>query len=249
MKPVSLWNTKQSRLIRIAKAWMPPTLWALLYRRLIVGAIPDADRYKPFYGPWWEPDFDRTYRVISDRTLCSRESCWTLDACLRQTAGIAGAVYEAGVFQGGTARLIRDRLAGSGKTLRLFDSFAGMKQTDQERDRHRSGDFAATSLAGVSRFVGADPWIDYRPGWIPDSFAGCEDDAISFAHVDVDLHQSILDCCGFIYPRLAAGAMMVFDDYGFASCPGARQAIDDFFRDKPEVPLVLQTGQALVVKR
>ncbi len=40
----------------------------------------------------------------------------------------------------------------------------------------------------------------------------------------------------------------MFDDYGFASCPGARRAVDEFFVDKPERPLGLQTGQALVVK-
>jgi O-methyltransferase len=41
---------------------------------------------------------------------------------------------------------------------------------------------------------------------------------------------------------------MVFDDYGFASCPGARQAVDNFFADTPFVPLVLSTGQAIIFK-
>ena len=41
---------------------------------------------------------------------------------------------------------------------------------------------------------------------------------------------------------------LVFDDYGFPSCPGARAAVDDFFRSKPEVPLVLPTGQAVIIK-
>jgi len=41
---------------------------------------------------------------------------------------------------------------------------------------------------------------------------------------------------------------MVFDDYGMASCTGARMAIDEYFKGKPEVPLVLHSGQAMVVK-
>ena len=41
---------------------------------------------------------------------------------------------------------------------------------------------------------------------------------------------------------------MIFDDYGFPSCPGARQAIDEYFMDKPEKPLILATGQAVVFK-
>ena len=37
------------------------------------------------------------------------------------------------------------------------------------------------------------------------------------------------------------GAVIVYDDYGFPTCPGARKAVDDFFADKPEMPLVLTT--------
>jgi len=48
-------------------------------------------------------------------------------------------------------------------------------------------------------------------------------------------------------PQFSAGGFF-FDDYGFPTCPGARQAVDEFFADKPEVPLVLPTGQAIVIK-
>jgi O-methyltransferase len=41
---------------------------------------------------------------------------------------------------------------------------------------------------------------------------------------------------------------MIFDDYGFPSCPGARAAVDEFFRGAAAVPLVLSTGQAVVFK-
>lgn len=41
---------------------------------------------------------------------------------------------------------------------------------------------------------------------------------------------------------------MVFDDYGFLSCPGAKLAVDQFFSDKPEYPCHLPTGQCFVIK-
>ncbi len=41
---------------------------------------------------------------------------------------------------------------------------------------------------------------------------------------------------------------MVFDDYGFPTCPGARQAVDEFFEGTKSVPLVIPTGQAIVFK-
>jgi O-methyltransferase len=41
---------------------------------------------------------------------------------------------------------------------------------------------------------------------------------------------------------------MVFDDYGFKSCPGARAAVDEYFKERNAMPLVLNTGQAIVIK-
>jgi O-methyltransferase len=45
------------------------------------------------------------------------------------------------------------------------------------------------------------------------------------------------------------GAYMMFDDYGFLSCPGVKIAVDDFFKNKPETPLYVATGQCLVIKQ
>ena len=39
---------------------------------------------------------------------------------------------------------------------------------------------------------------------------------------------------------------MVFDEYGFLSCPGAKKAVDQFFQDKTETPIYLETGQTIV---
>jgi O-methyltransferase len=83
---------------------------------------------------------------------------------------------------------------------------------------------------------------------IPDTFGESGDLRFAFSHVDVDIHKSVLDCCRFLYPRTAMGGVIVFDDYGFPSCPGARQAVDEFFADKPEYPLVLRSGQAIVFR-
>lgn len=47
---------------------------------------------------------------------------------------------------------------------------------------------------------------------------------------------------GLSCPRLSSGGIIVFDEHGFPSCPGARAAVDDFLADKPEIPLVLPTG-------
>jgi O-methyltransferase len=44
------------------------------------------------------------------------------------------------------------------------------------------------------------------------------------------------------------GGVMVFDDYGFPSCKGAKKAVDEFFKEKPDIGLYLQTGQYIVIR-
>jgi hypothetical protein len=44
------------------------------------------------------------------------------------------------------------------------------------------------------------------------------------------------------------GGVMVFDDYGFPSCRGEKDAVDEFFCPLSEKPICLLTGQALVIK-
>ena len=86
-----------------------------------------------------------------------------------------------------------------------------------------------------------------HPGWIPDRFPEVADERFSFVHVDVDLYEPHRDAIEFFWPRLTRGGVMVFDDYGSAYCPGARQAVDEAFAptDIVESP----SGQCFVIKR
>jgi hypothetical protein len=74
------------------------------------------------------------------------------------------------------------------------------------------------------------------------------DITFSFVHLDVDLYQPTHDSLAFFYPRMVTGGIIVCDDYGFDSCPGAKKALDDFFRDKEEI-INVPTGQAFVIKK
>jgi O-methyltransferase len=123
-----------------------------------------------------------------------------------------------------------------------------MPETHAAYDMHKKGDFSDTSLEGVSGTVGHSNLTVYHNGFIPNTFAGLNHSKIAFAHIDVDIYQSILDCCEFIFPRVTVGGFIIFDDYGFPSCPGARAAVDLYFKGRETVPLVLPTGQAIVFK-
>lgn len=68
-----------------------------------------------------------------------------------------------------------------------------------------------------------------------------------FVHVDVDLYQSAIDCCKYFYRLLVPGGVMIFDDYGFGTCPGVRLAVDEFFKGR-HGHFYIPTGQYVVVK-
>ena len=249
MKNIELIRTNKIHFIKFAKGILPPIVWQSLYKLLVVRNIDQGDLYKPFYSPWLENDFISEFKAIKPYTLCSQESCWVLSNMLKHALNVEGDIFEAGVFQGGTALLLKNILLNHGERhLYLFDSFEGMKKVDIQKDRHQKGDFQDVSLEMVQSVVGLYDFISYRKGWIPETFKGLEENIFCFAHIDLDLHDSILNCCTYIYPRISKGGVMISDDYGYPSCPGARHAIDQFFCDKPERPLVLQTGQALVHK-
>jgi O-methyltransferase len=173
---------------------------------------------------------------------------WTL--ALQAAKRHPGAdLWECGVWKGHSAKFLAEiaRLAGS--RLHLFDTFEGMPQTDPEKDFHRKGNFADTSLDGVKAFLseyGAS--AIFHPGFIPDTFAGLESAQIAFVNIDVDIYKSVKDSLEFVYPRMLPGGTILFDDYGWHSCPGAREAVDEFAERMNLLPLILPSGQAVITK-
>jgi O-methyltransferase len=199
--------------------------------------------------PWnTDAGFLRVMEGVAGRTLVDPVRCYMLWQQARSTAPLGGEVAEVGVYRGGTARLLARTVQPTGRTVHLFDTFAGMPAVDAARDLHREGDFAETSLDEVRAFLAGSPNVRFYPGFFPQTAEPVRDTRFSFVHVDVDIYPSVRDCCAFFYPRLLPGGVMIFDDYGFLSCPGARQAVDEFFADKPETPCYLPTAQCMVVR-
>ena len=89
-------------------------------------------------------------------------------------------------------------------------------------------------------------FIRYKKGWIPEKFFEAADMKFIFVHIDVDLYQPIKDSLEFFYPRTVPGGIIVFDDYGCLAFPGARQAIEEFMKDKKDFFIYLPSGEAFL---
>lgn len=216
---------------------------SVLLQRLLLGG-PNPVR------PWeTEQRFQSILKEIRRLSLNRPPSLFNLYQLALTVREVPGDVAEIGVYKGGTARLLARQFSGSGKSVLLFDTFTGMPSSiDKAVDHWNPGDFSDTSLDSVRQVVADFPEATCIPGFFPESAQGYEDRRFAFVHIDVDIAQSVADCCEFFYPRLTPGGVMVFDDYGFRSCPGARKEVDDFFADRREHPIYLATGQSVVFR-
>ena len=248
-------NLSNSRAVAVIKNLCPPAIYNYLYKRLIVKDIPNKEAYKPHYQPWREPSFVVKTKKVRPYTGLTEDKLYFIEYFLRETIYLRGNVAEAGVWRGGSAKFIAEILNEHPevkKIFYLFDSFEGMQEVTSSIDRHGRGDFSNTSVTSVSELLFSElnniKFI-FKKGWIPQTFVGISSETFSFVHIDLDLYQSILDLLSYFYPRLCSGGIIVFDDYGYASCPGAKKAVDDFFNEMPEAILVLHTGQAVIIKK
>jgi O-methyltransferase len=201
--------------------------------------------------PWLESDAMRALMEAPRRhSLVSPDRMFMLLEWLDFALGAPGAVAEFGVWRGGTALLMRDHLASRapGRMLHLFDSFAGLPEADPAKDNfHRKGDLADTSEAAVRDLLGATG-VDIHPGRFEETVGEVEDTRFCFAHIDADLYSSVRFATDFIFPRLNPGGAIVYDDYGFRTCVGAKIAVDEYFAGSATAPIYLTTGQCVALK-
>src|SRR5262249_36211137 len=130
----------------------------------------------------------------------------------------------------------------------LFDSFEGVSEPVAIDGSHwRKGDLACPLDKARANLLPFNN-ISWHKGWIPDRFKDVEGRTFSFVHIDVDLYEPTRDSIRFFYPRVNPSGIVVCDDYGFESCPGATSAIDEFLADKPEKMISLPCGGGFLIK-
>lgn len=200
---------------------------------------------------FFDRDFATSYERFAENNYRAYDRRYALSQLARLAAGLPGDFAECGVYRGATAFLLARALDGAPpqRRLHLFDSFAGLSAPDTLDGTfwHR-GDMAAQIDEVRFRLAEMLPRIDFHPGWIPTRFADVAERRFALVHIDLDLHRPTADALAFFYKRLVDRGILVCDDYGFETCPGARRAIDEFFIDKSEPVLHLPTGQGVVIR-
>jgi O-methyltransferase len=194
--------------------------------------------------------FNRYLRAFDEESGFNAERRWMIYQLARLTDQIAGDTAECGVYQGAGSYLICLANSGAGlaKTHHLFDSFAGLSKPRDIDGRHWKQYDLACGLDVVRKNLTGFRSIAYHPGWIPERFFEVSDRSFSYVHIDVDLYEPTRDSMRFFYERMTPGGVILCDDYGFSTCPGATKALDEFLRDKPEKIISLSGGGGFLVK-
>jgi len=168
---------------------------------------------------------------------------------------VPGAFAELGVYKGMTARLIHHYAPE--RTLHLFDTFEGFTErsavTELRKLGHSTRLFSDTSLEQAQRFIGGpSATVMFHKGFFPESIqaaAALHAETFAFVHLDADLYDPTMDGLRFFYPRMPRRGILLVHDYN--AWPGARRAVDEFFADKPELPIPMpdKSGSVVIAKQ
>jgi ADP-heptose:LPS heptosyltransferase len=167
---------------------------------------------------------------------------------------LSGELIELGVYKGGGAAAVSWNLARRGipRAFHLCDTFRGLPKP-LEWEVHQEADFDDTSVETVAKrlrqFIPNYPY-EFHQGFFSETLPSLAQKTFCFAHVDADLYSSVREACEFLCPRMPRGGIIIFDDYGAPTCPGAKKAVDEFFAGRVEKPThIAQCSYGVVLGR
>jgi len=176
----------------------------------------------------------------------------TLAFAYLRSEGVPGDYAEFGVSTGRTfveAWRIANDHDGSDRRFFAFDSFEGLPATEgvDATGRFAAGEFSqdrASLEARMRRARIPDDRAHIVEGFFEDTLARPERiplEEVALAWVDCDLYSSTVPVLDYLTPRLAQGAILLFDDwFCFKGDPtkGEARACEEWLERNPEISLV-----------
>ena len=211
---------------------------------------------------------------VKPYTMTSWERLWAVLQAVRyvHARGIAGDFVECGVWRGGSsmAAAMAFLLAeDTGRTLHLFDTFAGMNRPTDDDHLVGSGAKAMDKWLETRTGDDASAWCQASAGDVRANLARTgypldrirlvegkvEDTLRVAAHVppriailrlDTDWYESTRTELDVLFGHVSLGGVVIFDDYGHWA--GAKKAVDEFLATQPPYLLhrIDETGRALI---
>ncbi|WP_437832964.1 TylF/MycF/NovP-related O-methyltransferase [Sorangium sp. So ce1153] len=204
-------------------------------------------------GEFRSPHLAKLWPLIEDRTLLDPFRGDAILTYAERALDKPGDLAECGAFRGGISLLLASLLRELGvrKRVHVLDSFEGLPAPNPAYDfGYAPGEFQTDEAQLVRRIeeLGLSDHCVIRRGWFAETLpALAADHELCFVHIDCDLHDSVVACLDHLYPRVAEGAPIVFDDYSDGA-GGVMTAVDRWAARTGEVIHLGPAPQATIVK-
>jgi O-methyltransferase len=152
--------------------------------------------------------------------------------------GVAGDVVECGVWRGGMIAGIAE-LLGNDRKYWLFDSFEGLPpaqeidglsaiqyQKDPQGKWYFNNCTADESEARQAMTLAGTHSVAFVKGWFKDTVRDAGVGTIALLRLDGDWYESTITCLEAFYPKIAAGGIVIIDDYH--TWDGCARAVHEF---------------------
>jgi O-methyltransferase len=220
--------------------------WRWLVLRKVRDWVMPSYRIQWPYLDWWnDPWFNAYLDKFSMLSGANTDRRWMLYQLAKLARNVPGDTAECGVMAGSGSYLICSVL---GRPHFMFDSFEGNSAPGAADGSYNLAGYLACAIETARANLSSFSNLSFHKGWIPDRFPDVADRRFCFVNIDVQLEQPTRDSLEFFYPRTNAGGLIVFDDYGFTTCPGARDVVDQFLKDKPEPIIETPCGNAFLIR-
>jgi predicted O-methyltransferase YrrM len=164
---------------------------------------------------------------------------------------VKGDIAELGVYRGNSAAILAKLANQYGRKLFLFDTFTGFDERDYagKNDTTNDCDFTDTSVDNVRRLLTPYDAI-FVKGFFPESLSQTTlSETFAIIHIDCDLAEPMRAGLETFYPLLAPGGIMILHDYGSGWWKALTKTVDEFFRYKPEKPILMPDKSGTVIIR
>lgn len=221
------------------------------------------------------PDFDNAFNPIYEKakhaTMTSPERMYSLYKAIQYISDnkIEGDVVECGVWRGGSSMMAAMTLLKQNDTSRqlyMYDTYEGMsdptdkdvsfdsqsaKENWETKSKVDEKIFCYSELDEVKNNMITTGYpmdkIHFVKGKVEDTIPQTIPQKISLLRLDTDWYESTKHELIHLFPLLSKNGVLIIDDYGHWQ--GAREAVDEYFKEKGIVPLLNRidyTGRIMI---
>lgn len=168
---------------------------------------------------------------------------------------ISGDVVEFGCYVGTTSVHLQKLCIQSNKTLYVYDSFEGLPEKSNKDESpagidFKKGELFASKKELIKNFKKANlPLPVIYKGWFNQVTPKDIPVNISFAFLDGDFYSSIFDSLKVVVPNMQKDGLILVHDYGRATLPGAKLAVQDFLANNKTVSFVRAQEHIAILKK